>query len=421
MKKKVLLITIGFPFGEKERGCLPTEFHRLTEEFEVSVLAANPGNDPLLYPFPPEISVWRRNTLKPVRQDPKALLWLLTVPFRPSIIQEIFRAARGCPVKTALRRTRRIVAYRLGAWRCMQFLRRVVKEDKIDLIYTYWCTEMTLGAVLLKKRVPGLKVVTRFRGYDLFQERSSVGWQPFRSEISQGCDRLIFVAKNSRSYYLKTWGERWASKSFVSYLGTPDLSGPSRPNPSEKSGLTLVSCSGMIPLKRVHLIIEALCLLPEDIQVQWHHIGDGDRRSTLTEQAENVLNPLPNIQWKFWGYVPNRELSNLYQKIQPDIFITTTSTEGGVPVSIQEVISAGIPVIGTIVGGVPEIVRDGETGFLLSANPSAQEIADAIQRFFELPTSEKEAMGKAARALWAEEFNAKKNAEAFVQRLKQLL
>ena len=175
----------------------------------------------------------------------------------------------------------------------------------------------------------------------------------------------------------------------------------------------------MIPLKRIHLIIDALRLLPEDLSVCWHHFGDGESRAALTEQAGTVLDSLPNIQRKFWGFVPNQELDTLYQTLCPNVFITTSSTEG-LPVSVIEVFSAGIPTIATAVGGMPEIVRDGETGFLLPANPSAQETADAIRRFYELTDAEKSAMGKAARALWVKKFDAEENAVSFVGKLKQL-
>lgn len=421
MKKHLLLITGGFPFGEIERGFLPIEFQRLTGEFQVSVLSWCGRDVPLLYSFPSDIPVRR---VKSIWQDPKSLLWLLTVPFRPFVVWEIFQAVRrevlqavrDCTVKTALLRIHSIVLYYFSALRNVPLLRRIVKEDKIDLIYTYWCLVPTLAAVLLKKYVPELKVITRFHGYDLYRERSPIGLQPFRQEISHGCDLLIFAAEMGKKYYLETWGTCWASKSFVSYLGSRALSVVS-PR-TQKNSLTLVSCSNMIPLKRIHLIVDALRLLPEDVCVYWHHIGDGESRAALTEQAETALNPLPNVQWKFWGFVPNGALDRLYQEIQPDIFITTTSTEGGVPVSIQEVFSVSVPAIATAVGGVPEIVRDGETGFLLLADPSAQETAGAIQRFYELNAAEKKAMSEAARALWTEKFDAKKNAVSLVEQIK---
>ena len=61
------------------------------------------------------------------------------------------------------------------------------------------------------------------------------------------------------------------------------------------------------------------------------------------------------------------------------MFINVSSTEG-IPVSIMEAMSFGIPVIATAVGGTPEIVNN-ENGYLLSKDPSAKELAEVIQNF----------------------------------------
>lgn len=420
MKKKLLLCTWGFPFGERERSFLGTEFQYLAEAFQVHILARS--QEPLLYPIPDGVKA-ERYEYGPVLHlrrpsDLPSFFQLMIQPFRPSVFRELLLALRGCPLRRALPRVKQILLYSVNAWQVEKRLRRIVEEEKTDLIYTYWCTPATLAAVRLKKRFPGLKVVTRLHRFDLYQENPYTGWQPFRTEISPGCDRLLFVAEMGRTYYLETWGTRWASKSLVSYLGSRGL--PAVPVRPEKGSLTLVSCSNMIPRKRVHLIVDALRLLPENIPVYWHHIGDGESRAALTEQAKNMLGPLPNVQWKFWGFVPNQELDTLYQTICPDVFIITSSSEG-LPVSLMEASSAGIPAIATAVGGIPELVRDGETGFLLPENPSVEETTAAIRRFCALPDAEKTAMSGAARALWAEKFDAEKNAEALVEQLKQLL
>lgn len=415
MKKKLLLVTNGFPFGEYERGFLPTEFQCLTQNFQVTILAKKDG--PMLYPFPKDVPVRLLPSMKPVRKGPKALLLLLSALFRPSVWREVLRAVQGCPKKTAFQRCLQILRYDLGTRRIYPLLRSIVDKDGIDLVYIYWCSEVTLGAVRLKKRRSGLKVVTRFHGYDLYQERTDSGWQPFRQEISEGCDRLIFACRTGLDYYLSHWGRRWQDKSVVGYLGSP--ASPLVPGSGRADALTLVSCSYMIPLKRIALIIDALARLPEGLALQWYHIGDGESRAALEEQAKAALTPRANIQWEFLGAVPNREVLALYQKIQPDIFMTTSSTEGGVPVSIQEAFSAGIPAIATAVGGIPELVRDGETGFLLSETPSIEEAAAAICRFYELPAAEKAAMARRARALWEEEFDAEKNAKVLTAILRQ--
>ncbi len=416
MKRKLLLITDGFPFGESERSFLNTEFQYLCREFQVHILAHS--QEPLLYPLPDDVMVERYEygpILHPCRiADLYSFLQLLISPFHPFVYRELRSALYRCTPKIALSRVKSILRYSVQAWQMERQLRRIIKEEGTHLIYTYWCTEATLAAIRLKSQYPNLKVITRFHGYDLYRERQADGWQPFRQMLSQKCDRLIFVAEAGKRYYIDHWGQQWTNKSSLSYLGCRDMG---MVHPAGNT-FTLVSCSNLIPLKRVELIIEALALLPESIRVDWHHFGDGTERTFLQKHAEEMLPP--HIHWKFWGAVPNDQLSTHYHAIEPNLFITTSSIEG-LPVSIQEAASAGIPTVGTAVGGIPELVRDGETGFLLSKDPSAEEIAAAIQHFYELPFARRVAMGVAARALWEDRFNAEKNAEQFIGLLEQIL
>lgn len=417
MKKSLLMITNGFPFGESERGFLGAEFPRLAREFHVHILAHS--QEPLLYPLPEGVEAERYEygpVFRPRRlEDLPSFFRLLTQPFRPSVFSELRRALRRCPSGQALARVKSILGYSVSAWQLEKRLEEIARKDGTALIYTYWCTPATLAAVRVKKRCPGLKVVTRFHGYDLYQERRSDGWQPFRREIFQGCGRLLFAAEAAKRYVLETWGRQWEPKCAVCYLGSREMA-PVRPG---GGALTLVSCSNLIPLKRVDLIIQALALLPGSIRVDWHHFGDGTEREALTALAEKMLPP--SVRWKFWGSVPNHRLDGLYRDLKPDLFLTATLTEGGVPVSLQEAFSCGIPAIAPNTDSLPEIVRDGETGFLVSKDPAPGELAAAIRRFYELPPAEKAAMGAAARALWEEAFDAEKNADRLAGLLRRLL
>jgi len=56
----------------------------------------------------------------------------------------------------------------------------------------------------------------------------------------------------------------------------------------------------------------------------------------------------------------------------------------GLPISIKEVQSCGIPVVGTSVGGIPEIVSN-DNGLLLPENPSTHEVGNAIAEFVRNP------------------------------------
>jgi len=416
MKKKLLLITNGFPFGESERSFLNTEFQHLCREFQVHILAHS--QEALLYPLPDGVKAERYEygfIFRPRRlADVPSFLQLLIHPFRPSVFCELRRALRHCTPRQALARAVSILGYSVSAWQLEKRFRRITVDEGTDLVYTYWCTQATLAAVRLKKHCPRLKVVTRFHGYDLYQERRSDSWQPFREEISRGCDRLIFAAEAGRRYYLETWGQKLTDKCAVCFLGSREMTVVQR----SSNKLTLVSCSNLIPLKRVGLIIDALALLPESLHVEWHHFGDGQEREDLTARAERTLPPY--IRWKFWGHIPNCQLNRIYQSLNPDLFITTTSTEGGIPVSIQEAFSCGIPAAAACVDSIPEIVHDGKTGFLMSSNPSAQEIASVIQRFHDLSPSERTAMSVAARSAWECFFHAESNGKRTAHLLRSI-
>ena len=99
---------------------------------------------------------------------------------------------------------------------------------------------------------------------------------------------------------------------------------------------------------------------------------------------------------------------DFYRQNHIDLFINTSRSEG-VPVSIMEAFSFGVPAIATDVGGTGEIV-DNSVGKLLDVNVSPQEIANAIKLFAVSDTSE---FRKNARNRWNERYNAEKNYREF--------
>ena len=127
------------------------------------------------------------------------------------------------------------------------------------------------------------------------------------------------------------------------------------------------------------------------------------------------------MTWKFHGRVPNHLLAEHYRAIDPDLFLTASSTEGGAPVSIQEVFSLGVPAIGTAAGGIPELIEHGLTGLLLPENTTAEQLTKAIDTYYNSTSAEKAAMSAAARELWERCFDAEKNAKTFVENLQSLL
>ena len=99
-------------------------------------------------------------------------------------------------------------------------------------------------------------------------------------------------------------------------------------------------------------------------------------------------------------------------------FITTSATEGGTPVSIQEALSYGIPIIGTDVGGISEMI-DGN-GFLIGGNPQAEEIADSIRKIAYMSDELYKSFRVKSRTIWENQYDADKNFKSFTYYLKDL-
>lgn len=112
-KKNLLLITNGFPYGESERGFLPTEFAELTARFSVRLLAME-NDAPLRYPLPEGVCA-DRFFYKPFPKTPGTLLRCVRHLFYPGMLPELARAARGCGLRMALRRWRDILGTSLSA------------------------------------------------------------------------------------------------------------------------------------------------------------------------------------------------------------------------------------------------------------------------------------------------------------------
>ncbi|MBW7840883.1 MAG: glycosyltransferase [Chitinophagaceae bacterium] len=159
---------------------------------------------------------------------------------------------------------------------------------------------------------------------------------------------------------------------------------------SQDGCLRLLSCSSIIPLKRLDRIIDALKLIT-DISVIWVHIGDGGLRQNLQSMCKDLPT---NINVTFVGQFKSQEVLNYYIRNQVDLFINTSASEG-VPVSIMEALSAGVPVFATDVGGTSEII-DNSVGMLLDTQPDPADIAKALKAFFLLPEQNKQELRNAA-------------------------
>lgn len=290
----------------------------------------------------------------------------------------------------------------------------VFENDGNSIFYSYWYTDKVLSAIMLKSLYPQIKIITRTHGYDLYNERVKWGKrQPYKSIMDMSVDFVIFVCEYGKKYYLNNYIVSDLNKYIVNKIGTP--SGFKQIKTSQDVFL-LVSCSTVNVIKRVTLIIDALKLI-SDFTVRWIHFGDGSEFNETKKYASELLDKKNNIKYCFMGNVARDEIYDYYSNNYVDCFITTSSTEG-CPVSVQEAMAFGIPLICTAVGGIPEMI-DGN-GYLLPANPTKEQIADAIVDMKNINEADYNRMRNRSYKLWEDNYDISKNSRDFAEFLDSI-
>ncbi len=162
-----------------------------------------------------------------------------------------------------------------------------------------------------------------------------------------------------------------------------------------KGGRWLLSVSPLAPHKGIDTVLRALALLDgKEADVCYAVVGEGEGRREL-ERLTQTLGLADRV--RFLGGVPDADLPGLYNLA--DVYVgasrRTPLTAEGFGIALAEAASAGRPVIAGRTGGIPEAVKDGETGLLVDAERPA-EVAEAVRRLLREPKLARR-LGTAAR------------------------
>ena len=287
-------------------------------------------------------------------------------------------------------------------------------EDEVTL-YGYWLYITARIVVELKhwflgKGVP-VRAVSRAHGFDIHEKYSGKNYLPQRQLLLRELDRVYACSKDGAACLRRKFSA-YGEKIGVSLLGTYDHGiGKESHRPFH-----LVSCSRLVELKRVDMIAEAMVsLISKGYDICWTHLGDGDQmekvRGKIPEGLEDRIH-LP-------GAVPNSAVYDYYRENAVDLFVNASTSEG-LPVSIMEAISYGVPVVATDVGGTGEIVVDQVTGTLVPPDITAEGLAQAIAEYYRADPEQLRRLRISARRFWEEHFDAKTNYRKFAEEVEEI-
>lgn len=346
----------------------------------------------------------------PLRRETLGKAAYLRVLLLPGVRQECHRLFRSGRFSSG--RMKNMLFFMKNALEIYDALRKSTEFSGADdiTVYSYWFYDAAAAGALLaadlRKRGVRVSLVSRAHGFDIHAERSEYGYLPMRFFLLNAVDRLFPCSMDGVRTIVDEYPE-FQSKIRVSYLGTRDAGEA----PGSREEFHLVSCSYMVPVKRLHRIIEAL--READFPVRWTHLGSGPLEKELKALAESLP---PNVRAEFAGHMENKAVLNYYKTHGVTAFVNVSSSEG-IPVSVMEACSFGLPVVATDVGGTSEIVEDGRNGLLLPADFTPSELLAKLRALRDMSPEEYAGMCTASRSVWRERFSAERNYGKFYREL----
>ncbi len=410
MKNKLVLITYSYPYGTGET-YIEAEIGLLSRAFdEIVIIVSNSEGKARALPANCKVLHFG------VTNSPGENLRLLCRLAADScfIIRKI-REESGALKNQYHKKITPVIFRQLlhdiaKGYQFYRFLRKHT-DGSGSLYYSYWFDNKALGLAMLREKGKNIAAVSRIHRWDLYFETHRNRYISFQRYKCEHLSGLFFIAAQGREYFRKLVAPR-TDNLYVSRLGTRY---PLEGKAMAGDRYTLVSCSRLVPMKRVSLIIEALSRL-KGLKLDWYHLGDGELEAALKEEAARLLDASPDIGYHFYGQVSNDRVHDFYAGHRVDLFLNVSDSEG-LPVSLMEAISYGIPVMATDVGGTAEVCNS-HTGVLLEKNLTADSLAREIDLYFQRSSSEREKLRLSSFEYWQENFYAEENYRKFIKTIK---
>jgi glycosyltransferase involved in cell wall biosynthesis len=401
MNKRILIFTDNYPFGKSEP-FLENELEFIRNSFErVSILPLQKGQDKTIRKYPEKIKIVNP-AFNRVKNKTELLLKGL---FNTSLIYILLREGLTSGVWKSWTKFRIWFTHFLLIRSLLSEIRsRDLLEffNKFDILYFYWGLRWSQVIPFLPEELKP-KIIVRFHGSDLYEHINN-GYIPWRFHQLNKINNAISIS-NKGTQYIEEQYPFLKGRIYLSRIGTHDYG----LNPYLKSDIfRIVSCSNLVAVKRVKLIAETLFYTKS--RIEWIHFGDGPGK----DEIEKIVNKLPeNININLAGSVMHDELIDYYKTTSVDLFLNVSSSEG-LPVSIMEAMSFGVPVIATDVGGTLELVSE-ENGILINKDFLPSELAIISDKLANNP--DLIPLRKASRRKWEKNSMAKNLYPHFINHL----
>lgn len=248
-----------------------------------------------------------------------------------------------------------------------------MRREGIDHVHVHYATHPGLAGWVIH-RLTGIPFSITVHGHDLFVNRTMLVAKLREAAF------IVAISEFNRRFLRDNVGDWTTPKVNVIRCGVrgPRNRAPASPR-LRGERLEIMSVGTLEDRKGFHVLLEALPLLAErGIAFRCRIVGEGPNRATLERQIDRLgLADVVELLGAKTEAEVERLLASANCYVQPSVWGPRGKGEG-LPVALMEALAACLPVVASSIAGIPELIRPGESGWLVPPeDPKA--IADAFQ------------------------------------------
>lgn len=281
---------------------------------------------------------------------------------------------------------------------------RAFKRKKIKFIHARFGNA---GVGLLKaKRRLRIPMLTSFHGFDLPANRKSRNSYHRRLPVLFRVGEQFTVPSRHMKRQLIKWGCN-RHKIKIMYSGIDLNKFPYKQRDHKTDDIMIIAVGRLHKKKGFRYLLKAFKKIHDQYpSTRLIIVGDGDERKKL-KRLISALRLNEHVQLQ--GLVAHNQLTGLLNLADIFCLPSVTTKDGnheGIPNSIKEAMATGLPIVSTRHGGIPELVTDGNEGFLVPEK-SVGKLVEKIKYLIKNPSLRQE-MGKRGREKVERHFNSEK-------------
>ncbi|MBL0157167.1 MAG: glycosyltransferase [Bryobacterales bacterium] len=274
-----------------------------------------------------------------------------------------------------------------------------LRRERLTHLHVHFATPASMVG-MLAARLAGATLSITVHGPDEFYD--APGYR--LAEKIAACQFLCCIGTYARSQLMKLSPPEHWDRFEVAPLGVDPAQFPPRPFHDNPAPFQILCVGRLVSAKGQHILIQAAARLADQGRCfVLNFVGDGPDRASLEAKAARLGIAR---QVHFAGSVNQDRIREFYQRA--DVFALASFAEG-VPVVLMEAMSMEVPCVTTWITGIPELIRNGVDGLLVSASDDIA-LAAALAALQDDPELRRR-LGAAGRARVIDQYNLPHNVE----------